>query len=114
MNYYPYYNFIPNHIPSNFSSSPGIFSKLFNRGINWGSIINNTQKTLNIINQTIPVVKQVTPVVKNAKTMFKVLNEFKRDEKTNSTIATSQINNIEKDIKITNSKQIEEGPIFFA
>ena len=77
MNYYPYFSYFPTPTPT---TSTGIFSRLFRNGINWGSIVNNTQKTLNIINQAIPVVKQVSPVVKNAKTMFKVMNEFKKVE----------------------------------
>ena len=65
------------------------FSKLLN-GINWGSILNNTQKTLGIVNQAIPMVKQISPVMKNAKTMFKVMNEFKRID---SPIATNNSSN---------------------
>lgn len=111
MNYNPYFNFVPNYIPYNIPSSPGLFSKIFKRNINWGNIINNTQKTLNIINQTIPVVKQVTPVVKNAKTMFKVFNEFKKNDKSENSsqtiIQNFETNNIQDN---TNFK----GPTFFA
>lgn len=74
MNYYPYY------IPPR----GGLFSNLRNllgeSGITFGSIIDNTQKTLGIVNQAIPLVKQVHPIVKNAKTMFRVMNEFKKNE----------------------------------
>lgn len=56
----------------------GLLNGIFKNGINWGSILTNTQKTLNIINQTIPVIKQVRPVIGNAKTMFKIMNEFKK------------------------------------
>ena len=52
------------------------------------------QKTLNIINQTIPVIKQVKPVVDNAKTMFRVMNEFKKID-----LNTKQK---EKNVKIDN------------
>lgn len=114
MNYYPYYNFIPNSVPSNLYNSTGLFSKIFKGGINWGNILNNTQKTLNIINQTIPVVKQVTPVVKNAKTMFKVLNEFKRDEKLTLPTTSAQKTLENETNNIINAKNIEEGPTFFA
>ena len=111
MNYFPYYNFIPNSIPFNYQSSRGLLSRLFGKSLNWSSIINNTQKTLNIINQTIPVVKQVSPVVKNAKTMFKVLNEFKKEDKSQTTI---QELNETKQKEITNILDIESGPTFFA
>lgn len=77
MNYYnPYINIIPSQFANNTRHS--FFSKLLPKGFSWSGLINGTQKTLNIINQAIPVIKQVSPVVKNAKTMFKVMSEFKR------------------------------------
>lgn len=74
MNYYlPYMTpYIGN------TSSTGLLSKIFKNGINWSSFLTNAQKTLNIVNQTIPVIKQMKPVVNNAKTMFKIMNEFKK------------------------------------
>lgn len=47
----------------------------FNGGIkkiNWSNILNNTQKTLNVINQAIPIIYQVKPLVTNAKTLFRI------------------------------------------
>lgn len=77
MNYYnPYYMYYPA-----FSMpKPTLFGALRNSisGINFNSILNGTQRTLNIINQAIPLVRQVSPVMKNAKTMFRVMNEFKK------------------------------------
>lgn len=83
MNYYvPYFNMYPNMVTPTLgaTSSGGLFSRLLGRGFNWSSILTNTQKTLGIVNQAIPVIKQVSPVVKNAKTMFRVMNEFKRED----------------------------------
>lgn len=79
MNFYNPYTMISPYyqVPT----STGLFRGLFGRlgsGINWGSILNNTQRTLNIVNQTIPLVKQTGPIVKNARTMFRVMNEFKK------------------------------------
>ena len=105
MNYYnPYMGIYP-YISTTAKTS--LFSSLFKNGtFSFSSIINGTQKTLGIINQAIPVIKQVSPVVKNAKTMFKVMNEFKKtdttkseDKKSNavatkSTQNTNTINNI--------------------
>lgn len=123
MNYYPYYSYLPTAIPSSAPAATGLFSRLFRNGINWGSIVNNTQKTLNIINQAIPVVKQVSPVVKNAKTMFKVMNEFKKVD-VNSTQKNAEINNNRINTTTVADKQsetttttintIESGPTFFA
>lgn len=81
MNYYnPYSIMMPYGASAITPAKTSLFSNLIGgvRGINWGSILNNTQRTLGLINQAIPVVKQVTPVMKNAKTMFKVMNEFKK------------------------------------
>ena len=60
------------------------------KNIKWGSILDGTSKTLNVINQAIPVVYQVKPIINNAKTMFKIANimnepeEEKIEEKTNN------------------------------
>jgi len=53
----------------------GFLSSL--KKINLGSILTNTQKTLNIVNQAIPLVYQVKPIVDNAKTMFKIMGAVK-------------------------------------
>ena len=66
MNYYNPYFTINQTVP-NYGLS-GIFNRF-----NLSSILNGTQKTLNIINQTIPVIKQAKPVITNAKTMFKII-----------------------------------------
>lgn len=57
----------------------GLFSSI--RGINWGNLLNNTQKTLGIINQAIPIAYQVKPIVNNAKTMFRVIGAVSGDSK---------------------------------
>lgn len=70
MNFYnPYFYSAPT------STATSLLSK-----INLSSIINGTTKTLNLVNQAIPIVKQVSPIIKNAKTMFTVMNEFKKTE----------------------------------
>lgn len=86
MNYYMPFNTLP-YQPENV----GLLSRIFKNGINWSSILTNTQKTLNIINQTIPVIKQIKPVVNNAKTMFKIMNEFKKDDIPNNNTRTNEI-----------------------
>ncbi len=57
------------------------------QGINWSSLLTNTQKTLGIINQAIPAFYQVKPIFNNMKTMFRLVNEINKDDKkTDSTI----------------------------
>jgi hypothetical protein len=91
----------------------GLFSRLFGsiRNINFSSILSGTQKTLNVVNQTIPLVKQITPVIKNAKTMFKVMNEFKRVN-TPSIKKVKENNNVIKEENVE-FKKINNGPVFF-
>lgn len=116
MNYYPYFSYFPTTVSVGAPTSGGLINRLFRNGINWGGIINNTQKTLNIINQAIPVVKQVTPVVKNAKTMFSVMNEFKKINSTDKPKESKKNNYITSDNMIDNVKATPEisGPMFFA
>lgn len=103
MNYYnPYFYSMPangiNTLPK-----MGLFRRMFGN-INFASILNGTQRTLNIVNQTIPLVKQARPILKNAKTMFKVMNEFKKVDVSNTPT------NITKKQDIVS---YNDGPTFF-
>lgn len=99
---YPYMNVAP---------KVGLFSRIFGGNLSFGSILSGTQKTLNIVNQAIPIVKQAGPVINNAKTMFKVMNEFKKvetpvtskTEKNTQSVETNEINTVS-----------ENSPTFFA
>lgn len=119
MNYYmPYFNMSPNVAPMiSRGASRGLFSRLLG-GINWSSILSNTQKTLGIVNQAIPMVKQISPMMKNAKTMFKVMNEFKRIETPTSTANVENTNTVTNKIVETKSESdinttYDGGPTFF-
>ena len=114
MNYYnpyigsfPYFSTTINN--STLPSSGGVFKNLFNSK-NLGTFINGTQKTLNIINQAIPIVKQVSPVMKNAKTMFKVMNEFKRVDNVPQPNISNNIENQKQKESNNNSTQIRRDP----
>lgn len=79
--------------------------------INWGNILNNTQKTLNVINQAIPVYYQVKPIYNNAKTMFRLIgsmNEPDNNNSSNSSLNNNPINNN------ANEKNTGNRPIFFS
>ncbi len=117
MNYYnPYFGY-PYMSAAAPTSGGGLFSRLLGNGINWSSILSGTQKTLGIVNQAIPVVKQVSPVMKNAKTMFKIMNEFKKvdtpiasNNEKNSQVSTEE-NPIDKEeIEFSDNNS---GPTFF-
>lgn len=123
MNYYmPYFNMYPNmlsgitSIVPSASTSKGIISRLFGSRLNWGSILNSTQKTLGLVNQAIPIIKQVTPVMKNAKTIFKVMNEFKKVDNQNNEIIPSEpiVNNNSNDFVQSSNINFDGSPTFFA
>ncbi len=85
-----YYN-IPNIMPTSMipaTASTGrniaLFSRLGNifqgfKSFNWSGLINNTSKTLGIINQSIPIVRQVGPIFGNMKSMIKLASVFKEE-----------------------------------
>lgn len=105
MNYYnPYFSYIPYGINQ---TTPNIFKRLTS-GINFRSILSGTQKTLNFVNQLIPTIKQITPIVRNAKTMFNVMNEFKKSDK-NTSKATNNISKTNENIFVKKNN----APTFF-
>ena len=84
-------------------------SSLLRNGINWGTILSNTSKTLGVINQAIPVFYQVKPMYNNVKTMFRVAKEI---NKPTSTIKEEPNNNFNSsyDTVINNTNSVK----FFA
>ena len=54
-----------------------IFNQFKEKKFNWTNILNNTQKTLNLINQAIPVYYQVKPIIQNVGTVFKISHALK-------------------------------------
>lgn len=107
-----------NFYPYGFAyARPSVLGRLssFARGarFNWSNILNNTQKTLNIINQAIPVMYQIKPIYNNAKTIFKVMGAVRgNDVKINT---TNKKNNIEDKVATEkNVKEVkEDSPTFF-
>ena len=71
----------------------GLLSKLGLRNINFGNILTNTSKTLNVINQAIPVVKQVGPMFNNMKSMLKVASLFNDATTPSNNNSNTQSNN---------------------
>ena len=86
------------------ASTGGLFQRLGTslsglKTINWGGLINNTSKTLGIINQTIPIVRQVGPMVNNMKQMMRVASLFKDEtditnQRNNNTITKNNLETI--------------------
>ena len=109
MNYYnPYFYQIPQTINS---TNTGLFSRLFKgSNISFSKILDGTQKVLGVANQEIPLVKQVGPVINNAKTMFRIMSEFKKSDKPK--IINKQTNNYTNTKTNTNYSN-NNGPTFF-
>ncbi len=80
------------------------------RGINWNNILNNTQRTLGIINQAIPIVYQVRPLLNNARTLFRVASAINSNDEeiTEETKDNNYNDNISYD-----TKKDSNGPIFY-
>ena len=117
MNYYsPYFGYAPY---TTAPASKGILSSIVGgvKGVNWSGLLSNVQKTLGIVNQAIPMVKQVSPIVNNAKTMFKIMNEFKKVDapiKTDNNILNIQnTNNEDTNNNEIENNQYDNGPTFF-
>lgn len=104
MNFYNPYLY---SIPTATSASTGLLSRL-----NFGSILSGTTKALNFVNQAIPVVKQVSPLMKNAKTMFKVMNEFKKTDLPN-TVSSNDTTISDVENNELNTTSYTNGPTFF-
>lgn len=108
-------------MPYRFSpvNNGNIITKVFGN-LKFSNIINGANKTLNFVNQTIPVIKQISPMVNNAKTMFNVLNEFKKNDTNinkqiniNNTIKTNNTSIKNSTVTNTSYKNIANGPTFF-
>lgn len=79
-NQFPYSSFNSNpfgtmHAPSNSGGLSGLLG-LSKKNFNWDSFLNNTQRTLNVINQAMPIYNQVKPIFKNMGTIFRVIGEL--------------------------------------
>ncbi len=63
--------------------NPGRISRI--PKVNWNNVLNNTQRTLGIINQAIPLIYQVRPLVNNARTIFKIAGAINEENKESHT-----------------------------
>lgn len=75
---------------------------------NWNGILNNTQRTLNIINQAIPIINQVKPIYTNARTAFKVLSALNTTDNEKNTTTK-----YEKTTPNNYNSNNDNGPMFF-
>ena len=88
----------------------GMWNEVPKRGINWNNILNNTQRTLGIINQAIPIVYQVKPLLNNAKTLFRVASAINSNDEEEINVETP--NNDYSNTSYEEKKD-SNGPIFY-
>lgn len=82
----------------------GLFSRLAGlKGINWQGLLNNTSRTLGVINQAIPIVKQVGPMYNNMKSMLKVASLFKDETDPSPRKSDNSKTNTTTNLKKTNT-----------
>lgn len=89
----------------------GLFSSIKGK-FNWSSLLNNTQKTLNIINQAIPVYYQVKPIWNNTKTVFKIMGAVK-DDNNNVSVNNNVNTNTSATTNVNNNNISNNTPNFF-
>lgn len=63
--------------------------------INFGSLLSNAQKTLNVVNQAIPLYYQVKPVFKNIRTLGRIGKEFTKIGALENKIPIKENNKVE-------------------
>ena len=120
----PYFipNFYPRISPTMIPRTPyiprniNLFQKLGNsiKTINWTNLVNNTSKTLGIINQSIPIVKQVGPVMNNMKSILRIASILKDEPNIKKSSPTKT--NYSSPIPPTNNTSKENdtySPTFF-
>ena len=82
------------------------------RGINWNSILNNTQRTLGIINQAIPIIYQVRPLLNNARTLFRVASALNSNDDDDEVNEVREETNYNSNVNYETKKD-SNGPIFY-
>ena len=102
-------------IPATTRASSTLFGRLGNvfqgiKSFNWTGLINNTSKTLGIINQSIPLVRQVGPMMGNMRSMIKLASIFKDETDPQPNTNYINNNNIKKESQINNNY---DSPSFF-
>ncbi len=95
------------------SAAKAAGTSLFNK-INWGSILSNTQKTLNVVNQAIPLYYQVKPVFKNIRALGRIGKEFSKiginGNNSNNEVSTNNNGNTQTNLTQETSNTVEEVP----
>ena len=98
--------------------NPGLFARglRLTRGINWGNLLDGTQKTLGVINQAIPIVYQVKPIINNAKTMFRIASQMASSDNNTSinrvNTTNTNVNSNQNQVQTSINSSINR-PIFY-
>lgn len=103
----------PNSYPG-----PGLLGKLnsASKSISWSTLIDGTQKTLNVINQAIPLFYQIKPLFNNAKVLFKIASGVSSlaNDKVDTNVDTDIEKSTTSETKNTSiDKNISNKPVFY-
>ena len=104
INNIPFSQIQPNFMPK---AKGGLLKGITN--IKWSEVLNNTQKTLNVINQAIPVYYQIKPIFNNVKNFGRLISAFNENDQPNNNVNNNNLNN-QNEIKKENSSN---SPTFF-
>ena len=76
-------------------TNPSLITKglSFLKNLKWAELLDNTGKTLGVINQAIPVVYQVKPIFTNAKTLLKIAGSLNNSNNTETKVVNEKSNN---------------------
>ena len=91
--------------------SAGLFSKITGsiRSVNWCGLLNNANKTLNVVNHTIPLVRQAGPMFNNMRSMLRIAKAFGTETTNKSNTNNVHHNKLPKDDNVDTSSQIILG-----
>lgn len=87
--------------------SAGLFSRITSgiRSINWGGLLNNANKTLNVVNQAIPLVRQAGPMFSNMRSMLRIAKAFGSETNgTNTNNRNARINGRNVNNNVNNNR----------
>ena len=104
---YPYY------VPYGNMGRVPLFGRMSNffKSLKLGPFIDNTSKTLNVVNQAIPLVRNVRPMISNIKDVIRVSNIIKSNDHHE---LDEGLGMSEKDIKKETKTVIDDkAPTFF-
>ena len=92
--------------------SAGLFSRITSgiRSINWGGLLNNANKTLNVVNQAIPLVRQAGPMFSNMRSMLRIAKAFGSETNgINNINARNNVRNVNNNVNNNRNNSVQSN-----